>query len=186
MVFNEPVNRPEYLLFARQKEAFQANQKLVTASDLPHIFAFSQAAYGRPGYNIVSSDFHSFYSVGLGMKWNFLNYGDSKRLKKILDIQQDMVDIRHQTFDDQLKIQLEAENTNMEKYNELLRQDEQILKLRKAIAVTNLSKLTNGVITASDYLTDLDAEILAKLQYENHKILKLQSAYNYMILKGQL
>jgi outer membrane protein TolC len=184
--FNDQINRPEYLLFEKQKEAYKANQKLVSASDLPRIFAFSQAAYGRPGYNIVSNDFHTFYSVGLGMKWNFLNYGDNRRLKKILDIQQGMVDIRHDTFDDQLKVQLETENTNIEKYNELLHQDEQILKLRKAIAITSLSKLTNGVITSADYLTDLNAEILAKLQYENHKILKLQAAYNYMILKGQL
>jgi len=184
--FNESINRPEYVLFDKQKERLLATQKLVSASELPRLFAFSQAAYGRPGYNIVSKDFHTFYSVGLGMKWNFLNYGASRRQIKILEIQKDMVDIKRETFNDQLNIQLQTEITNLEKYDELLKQDEQILKLRKAIASTSLSKLTSGIITSMDYLTDLNAEILARLQYENHKILKLQSSYNCLLLQGKL
>ena len=184
--FNDPVNIPEYILFEKQKEMFQASQRLITASDLPKFFAFSQAAYGRPGYNAFSLKFHPFYSVGLGMKWNFLNYGDSRRQKKLFDIQKDMVDIKRETFDDQLNIRLQTENTNIEKYNELLGQDEQLMKLRKAITLTSLSKLNNGIITATDYLTDLHAELLAKLQYENHKMLKLQATYNYMLINGTL
>ena len=74
----------------------------------------------------------------------------------------------------------------MKKYDELLSQDEQILKLRKVIAAASLSKLTNGIITSTDYLTDMNAEILARLQYENHRILKLQASYNYRLLLGRL
>ena len=120
------------------------------------------------------------------MKWNFLNYGDSRRQKRILDIQQDMVDVKRETFDDQLSIQLQTEKTNTEKYHELLKQDEAILKLRKAITSTSLSKLTHGVITSTEYLTDANAEILARLQYENHRILRLQAAYSYLLLQGKL
>ena len=57
---NQPVNRPELLLFEKQKELLLASQKLVMASDLPRFFAFSQAAYGRPGYNIMSKIFIPF------------------------------------------------------------------------------------------------------------------------------
>jgi hypothetical protein len=81
---------------------------------------------------------------------------------------------------------LQTEKTNQEKYDELLNQDESILKLRKAISATSLNKLSNGIITSTDYLTDLNAEILARLQYENHKLLKVQAFYNYMLLQGKL
>ena len=182
----ESLKRPEFLLFDHQREFLSANQRLIAASDLPRLFAFSQAAYGRPGYNIISRDFHTFYSVGLGMKWNFLNYGDSRRQKKILDLQKDIVDVKRETFDDQLNIQLQTERSNLEKYEKLLSQDEQIMKLRKVIASASLAKLNNGIITSSDYLTDLNAEILAKLVYENHRLLKLQAAYNYRLLQGRL
>jgi outer membrane protein TolC len=182
----ETINRPEYKLFNKQKERLLASQQLITATDLPRLFAFSQAAYGRPGYNAVSREFHPFYSAGLGLKWNFLNYGDTRRQKKILDIQKDMIDIKRETFDDQLNIQLQSENTDMIKYEELLKQDEHVVDLRKAIAATSLNKLVAGVMTSSDYLTDLNAEILARLQFENHKILKLQASYNYRLLQGNL
>jgi len=183
---DQPVLRPEYQLFNKQKEKLQAGKKIIEASDMPKFFAFSQGAYGRPGYNIVSRDFHAFYTLGVGMKWNFLNYGDSRRQKKLIDIQEDMIDVKKETFDDQLDIQLRAEKANQEKYDELLKQDEEILKLRKAIAATSFSKLTNGTITATDYLPEMNQAILAGLQFENHKILKLQSAYNYLLLLGKL
>jgi outer membrane protein TolC len=185
-VVDDNITRPEHILLDKQKEQLLASQKLVSSSDLPKFFAFSQVAYGRPGYNFLSREFHPFYSVGMGMKWNFMNYGDNRRQKKILDIQKDMVDIKRETFNDQLNIQLQTEKTNQEKYNELLNQDEAILKLRKAITATSLNKLTNGIITSNDYLTDLNAEILARLQYENHKLLKIQAYYNYMLLQGKL
>lgn len=183
---NESLNRPELLFFDNQRDFLHANQKLITASDMPRLFAFSQAAYGRPGYNIISRDFHTFYSVGLGMKWNFLNYGDNRRQKKILDLQKDVIEVKRETFDDQLSIQLQTERNNLEKYEKLLSQDEYIMKLRKDIAAASLAKLNNGIITASDYLVDLNAEILAKLQYENHRLLKLQAVYNYRLLLGRL
>lgn len=185
-VFDVKTDRPEYLAFDKQKERLQASEDLVTASDMPKLFAFSQAGYGRPGYNFVSQDFHGYYSVGVGLKWNFLNYGDSRRQKKIFEIQKGILDVKRKTFDDQLDIQLEAEKTNQAKYNQLLVQDEEILKLRKAIASASFAKLTNGAITTTDYFSEVNNELLARLQFENHKIMKLQAAYSYLLLKGKI
>jgi len=78
------------------------------------------------------------------------------------------------------------EKTNISKYEALMLQDAEIVKLRKAIAERSLSKLNNGSITSTDYLTDMNAEIQAKLQYEQHKVMKLQSAFNYLLLQGKL
>jgi outer membrane protein TolC len=185
-VFDSKTDRPEYLVFDKQKERLQANEDLVTASDMPKLFAFSQAGYGRPGYNFASQDLHGYYSVGVGLKWNFLNYGDSRRQKKIFEIQKGILDVKRRTFDDQLDIQLEAEITNQAKYDQLLVQDEEILKLRKAIAASSFAKLTNGTITTTDYFSEVNNELLARLQFENHKILKLQAAYSYLLLKGKI
>jgi outer membrane protein TolC len=185
-VFDSKTERPEYLVFDKQKERLQASEDLVSASDMPKLFAFSQAGYGRPGYNFVSQDLHGYYSVGVGLKWNFLNYGDSRRQKKIFEIQKGILDVKRRTFDDQLDIQLEAEKTNQAKYDQLLVQDEEILKLRKAIAASSFAKLTNGTITTTDYFSEVNNELLARLQFENHKILKLQAAYSYLLLKGKI
>jgi outer membrane protein TolC len=185
-VFDSKTERPEYLVFEKQKDRLQASEDLVTATDMPKLFAFSQAGYGRPGYNFVSQDLHGYYSVGVGLKWNFLNYGDSKRQKKIFEIQKEILDVKRKTFDDQLDIQLEAEKTNQAKYDQLLVQDEEILRLRKAIASASFAKLTNGAITTTDYFSEVNNELLARLQFENHKIMKLQAAYSYLLLKGKI
>ena len=94
--------------------------------------------------------------------------------------------MKRKTFDDQLDIQLEAEKTNQRKYNDLLVQDEEILELRKAIASASFAKLTNGTITSTEYFSEVNNELLARLQFENHKIMKLQAAYSYLLLKGKI
>jgi outer membrane protein TolC len=186
IVANESGIRPEFSLFESQKEKISVSQKLIAAGDLPKFFAFSQIAYGRPGFNMISNDFHSFYSVGAGMKWNFLNYGDSKRQKKVLELQKELVDVKKDNFSNQLQIQLLTEKMNIEKYDSLIVTDEKILNIRKSITVSSFSKLNNGIITSTDYLTDMNAEMMARLQFENHKILRMQSACNYALLEGKL
>jgi outer membrane protein TolC len=178
--------RPEFKLFKQQKEIFKINQKLINAGELPKIFAFSQLAWGRPGYNMVSRDFHTFYTIGAGLKWNFLNYGDSKRQIKILEFRKDLVDIKQDYFSDQLQVLIEAESSNILKYDSLMKQDEEILNLRKSIAESSLSRLTNGVITSADYLETMNAELLSRLQLENHRIQWKQAEYKYLMLQGKM
>jgi len=178
--------RPEIRLFEEQKVKLDNNIKLVESADLPKVYAFSQLAWGRPGYNFVSRDFHTFYTIGAGLKWNFLNYGDSKRQKRMLGLQQELVDIKRRNFDDQLSIQMQTEATNIEKYNTFIKQDELILGIRKTIAEASLSRLNNGTITSAEYLGDMNDELLARLLLESHKILKKQAEYNYLMLQGKL
>lgn len=185
-ILTSEAKRPELKLFEKQKAVFDANKRLIASSSFPKIFAFSQLAYGRPGFNMTSRDFHDYYSVGLGMKWNFLNYGDNRRKIKILDLQKDMVDIQNDSFDDQMSIQLQTEEDNIRKYDELLKKDDKILQLRKEITLAAFSKLNNGIISSTDYLSEFNKEILAHLQLENHRLLKIQAVYNYLFMQGAL
>lgn len=178
--------RPEYQLFDWQKQKLDASRKLISAGDLPRLYAYGQGAYGRPGYNMISTEFHTFYSVGLGLKWNFLQYGDSKRQKKLFDIQRQLVDLKRQGFDDQLGIMISNEKASHDRYAELISQDVQIIALRKEIAASAFSRLTHGTITATDFLEESDRELIARLQLETHRILRLQSAYTLLLLQGNL
>ncbi len=178
--------RPEIMMFGNQSENLELNGKLVAKGNLPKVFAFSQLAYGRPGYNMLSRDFHTFYTIGAGMKWNFLNYGDNKRQLKILESQKEIVDIRKKTFNDQIQIQIETQQVLIEKYDSLIQHDLKILDLRKNIAQISLSRLNNGIITSSDYLEDMNAELQARLQLESHLILKRQAEYDRVMIQGKL
>jgi outer membrane protein TolC len=182
---NESGMRPELLIFDLQKKTLDAGKKLVSSSEMPKLFAFMQLAYGRPGYNMMSDDFHTFYSIGAGLKWNFLHYGENRRQKIIIEYQQDNVEVKRENFNNQLELQLQAELTNQARYDSMIVRDERILEIRKEIAESSLSKLKNGTITSADYLRDMNAEILAKLQLQSHKILKKQAVYSYLLLQGK-
>jgi outer membrane protein TolC len=184
--YDLPINRPEFLLFEKQKEKLDAGKELIKSADMPKLYAFSQAAYGRPGYNMVSRDFHGFYSVGAGLKWNFLNFGDSKRQKQLLELQKELINTKSESFHDLLSIQMESERSSVEKYNEQLITDDKILQIRIAIAEAGFAKFSKGVITSAEYISERDAEMLARLQMETHRILRLQSLYNLNILQGKI
>jgi outer membrane protein TolC len=183
---NENIRRPEYGWFDLQKQQMSDNRKLLSAMDRPKITAFSQVGYGRPGYDFLNVDLHDYYLVGIGLKWNFIKYGETKRQKKILDLNQEIVDIKRDSFDENLAIMLEYEKQNMSKYMDMIEKDKAIVELRKSVTRSTYARLENGTITTTDFLTNANAEIQAKLQLENHEILLLQSIYNYLLIKGDI
>lgn len=184
--YDTQMNRPEFLLFEKQKEKLDAGKELIKSADMPKLYAFSQAAYGRPGYNMVSRDFHGFFSVGAGLKWNFLNFGDSKRQKQLLELQKELIDTKSESFHDYLSIQMESEKSSVAKYNEQMIVDGKILQIRITIAEASFAKLSKGVITSAEYISERDAEMMARLQMETHRILRLQALYNLNILLGNI
>jgi len=183
---NETVRRPEYQLFDLQKQQLSDSRKLLSAMDRPRLTAFSQVGYGRPGFDFLNEDFHDYYLVGIGLKWNFIKYGETKRQKKILDLNQEIIDIRRDSFDQNLAVMLENEKQNIDKFNDLIEKDKAIVELRKSVTRSSFARLENGTITPTDFLTNANAEIQAKLQLENHEILLLQSIYNYLLIKGDM
>jgi outer membrane protein TolC len=178
--------RPEYAMFDLQKQQLTTSKKLLTAGDLPKISAFSQVGYGRPGFDFLNESFHEYYIVGVGLKWNLIRYGETRRQKKVLDLNRKIIDIRQETFDKNLMVTLESEWQNIRKYREMVDRDKKIVELRKSVTSSSFSKLNNGVITPTDFLADMNAEIQAKMQLENHEIMMLQSICNYLLGKGDI
>jgi outer membrane protein TolC len=178
--------RPEYKLFELQKQQLSFNQKLLTAADLPKLSAFAQLGYGRPGFDFLNDNFHEYYLVGAGFKWNFIRYGETKRERKILELNKEIIDIRKEMFDKNIQVSLGNELQNINKYKEMIEKDKKIIELRKSVADASFAKLKNGVITSADYISDMNAELQAKLQLENHQIMLMQSITNYLLIKGGL
>jgi len=182
---NENTERPEYKLFELQKQQLGFNQKLLKAADFPKLSAFAQLGYGRPGFDFLNDNFHEYYLIGAGFKWNFIRYGETKRERKILELNKELIDIRQEMFDKNLKISLGNELQNMNNYKEMIEKDKKIIELRKSVADASFSKLNNGVITSADFIADMNAELQAKLQLESHQIMLMQATTNYKLIKGE-
>ncbi|MFA6572250.1 MAG: TolC family protein [Bacteroidota bacterium] len=178
------VKRPELNYFAKQTQKLESAGELAGSQNNPKLFAFAQLGYGKPGFNMLSKDFKTFYIVGAKFTWNFWDWNSSSRDAETYKAQQGIVDISRDVFLQNLQIALNNELNNIKKYEELLSSDNDILQLRKKILKSYDSQLANGVITMTDYLSELNNEISAEINMELHKIQLLQSQVNYMFLKG--
>jgi outer membrane protein TolC len=153
---------------------------------MPKFSGFGKLGYGKPGLNMLSSTFEPYYFVGVGLKWNIINWNRQKNQKKILDVQQGIVEVQKETFDKNIKIQLKNDLAQVNKYNQLITNDQEIIDLREKIAKTASSQLDNGMITSTQYLDELNKATHARLNLAVHQIRLSLAKINYLKTIGKL
>jgi len=179
-------NRPEINGFALQQEKIEVLKSMTKIKTLPKISASAQAGYGRPGLNMFYTDFDKFYILAAKLNWNIWNWKQNSRERQIYEIQSKIIDTQKETFDKNIQISTEKELSDIKKYEELIKQDNEIIELREKIAKTASSQLENGVITTTEYLSELNNELQSKLNLEIHKIQLLKAKVNYLNITGNL
>ena len=183
---SERLSRPELILFDYQREKLDATSTLVSKQNRPTVFAFTQLGYGKPGLNMVGDEFDSYYYLGLGLSWKFWDWNKTSRDKQIILLNKDLISIHENTFSKQINVALKNEFAKIEIYKNAIESDKEIIKLREEVTESARSKLDNGVITSTEYITELSKETQAKINYETHKIQLVQSKVNYLYIKGEL
>ncbi|MCF8296099.1 MAG: TolC family protein [Saprospiraceae bacterium] len=179
-------NRPELTLFDFQKQKITASKKLISTKTRPKMYGFGQVGYGNPGLNMFSEGFNSYYIVGARISWNIWDWNQSKTDKKILDIQNKIIDSKKETFEKNIKIAGENSISAISNYELLIQKDNEIIELRTKIKETAASQLANGVITSSEYISELNAETQAKLNLQYHKIQLTKAKINYLTITGNM
>ena len=185
----EPVydnKRLEMQLLDLQMNKLDISKSLTNTKVMPRFYAFGQGGYGRPGFNMLSNDFDFFYIVGAKMSWNISGFYQSGREKRIIEIQKNILNTQKETFDKNLKIASQKDAADIAKYKQLISKDDEIIRLRQNITRTASTQLENGVITATEYVTELNAEMVARLNMELHKIQLKMAEINYLNSMGKL
>jgi len=178
--------RPEFALFDYRSEQLDATANLISKQNKPMFYSFAQVGYGKPGLNMTSDEFDSFYIVGVGLSWNFWDWKQTKRKKEITLLNKSVVNSNKETFDKQVNVALDNVQANIASLQSAIIGDKEIIELREEVTESARSKLDNGIITSSDYIKELSAETQAKLSFETHKILLQQAKVNYLYMKGLL
>ena len=178
------VPRPEQVLYDLQILNLDANLDLVSKQRYPRAFVFGSFAYGNPGLNFFRDEFRGYYVVGAGLKWNVWDWSKTSRSKQDITIQQEIIRSQKEAFDKNLNIQLAEKLAEISKFEEAIRRDEEIVVLRAKISKSAASQLENGVITTTDYITELNAETEARIRLETHRIQLVQAQVNYLTTKG--
>ena len=177
--------RPEYEVFALTKSRLAAQEKLATIKNRPQVIGFAEAAYGRPpGLNFFENEFKPFYSLGLRVRWPFWDWRTSQRERETRVLQQQMITAREETFALGIDVAVQQELRDVARLEELLQSDAEIIELRARITAQTASQLENGVITATDYLIERNAEHQARLTQQLHRVQLAQARVRYLTTVG--
>jgi len=178
------ISRPEMGLFTLQKQQIETSEQLITKKNSPKILGFASGGYGNPGLNMLDNSFQSFYMVGLKLNWNIFDWSASKKQRKSLQINKDIIDNQQEIFELNTNIELNQQQSEINKISAFIQSDETIIDLRKKILNSVDSQLKNGVITSSAYITELTNLYEAENNLSTHKIQLLLAKANYKTTKG--
>jgi outer membrane protein TolC len=176
--------RPEYTEFENTQKVLKQQQKLSTTSKWPKLSAFGTGSYGRPGLNFLNNDFHYYYIVGLQLNWSLFEAVNGGRQAQALQIQQQKIAQNRKAFTRQLHAQLDQISQHISALQDNLKRDRKIVTVRKKIVQQSASQLKNGVVTATDYVTQLRRANQAKLSLFISRVKLSQAKTNYVTALG--
>ena len=183
---SENISRPELQSFDYQKKTFDLQDKLLTTQLLPKLGLFAQGGYGRPGLNFLNNNFSWYYIGGLKLSWNLGSLYTLKNQKQLLNIDKQSLDVQKETFLFNTSITQKQQNEDIEKYNALVKKDDAIIELRESVKKAASAQLENGVLSAHDYINEVNAEDQARQNRTLHQMQLLQAEYSYQNTVGNI
>ncbi|WP_456087897.1 TolC family protein [Parabacteroides sp.] len=174
------IDRPELRALDAKSELLELQNRQLTAGLMPHVGAFFQGGYGRPGLNMLEDSFNPFYVAGVRLSWNMGKLYTLKNDRRKIATNRQAVEVQRETFLFNTRLQLTQQNTEIRKMTDLMKADDEIIRLRTSIKKAAEIKLANGVISVTDLIREINSEDQARQAAAAHRIQQLQSIYNYM------
>ncbi len=182
---SEDITRPELDLYAKQNLLLQQQNELINAKNLPKASAFVQGGYGRPGLNLLKNSFEPYGIGGLRVNWSLGGLYTAKKEKQLVEINRQSVDVQKETFLLNTQTQVKQQQSEISKLQQLISSDREIIDLRVSVKTAANAQLENGVITANDYLREVNAEDQARQLLITHQLQLLQAQVNLQLITGK-
>ncbi len=183
---SDEILRPELQIFDLRREQLNASMQLIHSKRMPKAFGFATLGYGNPpGSNFFKDEFAPFFVVGAGVKWNIFDWNRARNERQIISLQQNLIDVRKSDLTDNLKRLLDAKSAEISSLKSLVETDVELIELRKRITVAAESQYSNGAITATEYLNELNAERQTLINHEIHTINLAMARVEYLNICGK-
>jgi outer membrane protein TolC len=179
------IQRPELKLYSTQEKLLGGQLKVIDSRNKPKASLFWQGGYGRPGLNFLENVFSFYYTTGLRLNWNFGGLYTQKKEKNIVELNQKTIEVQKEVFLLNTNTDLKRQQSEVEKLQKLVATDRDIIDLRIKVKDAAKAQLENGVITANDYLREINAEDQARQSLITHQIQLLQAQINYQTISGK-
>ncbi|MEL6923708.1 MAG: TolC family protein [Bacteroidota bacterium] len=172
------IDRPEEALFQSQREAILAQSDLIDAQRKPKVSAYAQAGIGYPNpLNILDNNLAPFGIVGARFSMPITDWNKSKIDRELLSLQAQKLNNAEAT----LAFNLDTKKANyfaeVRRLQSSIKRQEEIARLQKEIISQLAVQLDEGIITSTEYLTQVTAEL---------KIRQNLAVYRTELIKVQL
>jgi outer membrane protein TolC len=193
IVFVKPVSitpspdlrRPELRLYDYQRESYAAQSKLINTRNLPKFSLFFQGGVGQPSpVNMLSNDLSPYYIAGLRLNWTLTSFYTASKERQLITINQGMVESQKEAFVFNTSLTQKQQHADIDRLQQLVKTDDNIIDLRTSVKAAAESQLTNGVITVNDFLREVNAEDQARQGKLLHETQLLMAQYSYQTTTG--
>jgi outer membrane protein TolC len=160
--------RPEYAQFAASRERLASQVAVEAAREKPRVSLFGRVGYGKPGLDMLSSDFQGYWLGGLQVHWTPWTWGTTSRDREVNEIQREIVTTNEDAFRRALERNVQQSIATIARLDSALVLDDQVVRLRETIDAETRAKLREGVVTAAEYVdksTDLLTARLVRIQH---------------------
>lgn len=172
------INRPELALYAAQIQNLKAQNSQITAGLMPKLGLFVTGGYGRPGLNMLDTDFSAYYRGGVKLSWNIGNFYTKKNSRRKIETSITSVEVQRETFLFNTHLDIIQKNNVINKYYEQLKYDDEIIALRNSVKRASEAKMANGTLSGTDLTRDINSEQMAIQDKILHEAQLLLAIYN--------
>ena len=175
-------NRPELKAIDAQLRLADAQEKALNSALMPKLGVFAQGFYGYPGYNMFEDMMSHKWSlngmIGARLTWNIGALYTRKNDKVKLQMQRDMAENSRDVFLFNNNLEQIQQNEDIARYQRLMSDDEEIIRLRSSVRKAAESKLAHGIIDVNDLVKEINSENQARVQQTVHEIEMLKEIYD--------
>jgi len=162
--------RPEYEQFAATRDRLARQSQLATAQERPTVSAYGRLGYGRPGLNLLSTDFQSYWLAGIQLHWTPMRWGTTSRDREELEVERELVATNEAAFARALVRSVQPTLATISRLDSTLALDEHVVALREQVVHEAQIHLREGVITAATYADRSTALLVARLRRVQHRV----------------
>lgn len=174
----------EMKVLQNQQSLVSANQELNQSKLRPKAVVFGQGGYGNPALNMLKNEFQSYYLLGIRLNWDISSFYTKNINQKSEQLQKELINQQKIDLERQISMQHTKMSEEVKRFETLIQQDRGMITLRERISKTAASELDMGTITATQFVSEKNAEKLVKQAYLLHTIQKLAFLQDAILLFG--
>ncbi len=182
MLSQQRGQRPELRALDAQIGLLNAQEKALDAALMPKLGVFAQGYYGYPGLNMFEDMMKHNWSlnglIGARLTWNIGALYTRKNDKARLQLQRDLTESNREVFLFNNRLEQMQQQEEINRYRQLMADDEEMIALRSAVRKAAESKLAHGIIDVNDLVREINQENAARVQRSMHEIEMLKHIYD--------